>query len=138
MPHACYYTLPSAYLTLGYSVNRTRYTCWLNSSLLVQKAKMGRTYTRPEFLLLIFLAGAVKLDGAKVILNILSTAVLSNNYWMDIDQKHSGTGISMAERESQFLVLGVRLSALGRLETFPDSSWHRIGSYKSMCGRNCC
>ncbi|EHA28430.1 hypothetical protein ASPNIDRAFT_43261 [Aspergillus niger ATCC 1015] len=26
---------------------------------------MGRTYTRPEFLLLIFLAGAVKLDGAK-------------------------------------------------------------------------
>ncbi|GJP93190.1 hypothetical protein AnigIFM63604_009574 [Aspergillus niger] len=67
---------------------------------------MGRTYTRPEFLLLIFLAGAVKLDGAKVILNILSTAVLSNNYWMDIDQKHSGTGISMAERESQFLVLG--------------------------------
>ncbi|GKZ83010.1 hypothetical protein AnigIFM56816_007836 [Aspergillus niger] len=38
---------------------------------------MGRTYTRPEFLLLIFLAVAVKLDGVKVILNFLSTAVLS-------------------------------------------------------------
>ncbi|GLA64984.1 hypothetical protein AtubIFM54640_006719 [Aspergillus tubingensis] len=38
---------------------------------------MTRIYTRPEILLLIFLAGAVKLDGVKVILNFLSTAVLS-------------------------------------------------------------
>ncbi|KAL3259896.1 hypothetical protein ABHI18_004974 [Aspergillus niger] len=37
---------------------------------------MGRIYTRPEFLLLIFLAGAVKLDGVKAILNVLSTAIL--------------------------------------------------------------
>lgn len=38
---------------------------------------MTRIYTRPEILLLIFLAGAVRLDGVKVILNFLSTAVLS-------------------------------------------------------------
>ena len=38
---------------------------------------MTRISTRPEILLLIFLAGAVKLDGVKVILNFLSTAVLS-------------------------------------------------------------
>ncbi|OJZ82328.1 hypothetical protein ASPFODRAFT_222127 [Aspergillus luchuensis CBS 106.47] len=38
---------------------------------------MTRIYTRPEILLLIFLAGAVKLDGVKIILNFLSTAVLS-------------------------------------------------------------
>ncbi|GKZ58613.1 hypothetical protein AnigIFM49718_004440 [Aspergillus niger] len=32
----------------------------------------------------------------------------------------------MAESDNQFLVLGVCLSALGRLETFPDSSWEAV------------
>ncbi|GLA03018.1 hypothetical protein AnigIFM60653_002591 [Aspergillus niger] len=85
---------------------------------------MGRTYTRPEFHL-IFLAGAVKLDGVKVILNVLSTAVLSNDYWLDIDQKHSGTGISMAERENQCLVLG-RLDAWRRFLTLLGIEWEAV------------
>ena len=45
---------------------------------------------------------------------------------MDIDQKRSGTCSSMAESDNQFLVLGVCLSALGRLGTFPDSSWEAV------------